>query len=60
MIKGLDKLIKQLAVDDCPCDWGLENVNETKDLLGCKYSDGGPMCNDCWNKALEKKYEEKQ
>ena len=59
-MKGLDKLINDLATDSCPAEYDLNNTNEIDTTEGCLYGDGGnvDICKDCWRKSLEMEYTE--
>lgn len=57
--KGIDILLKELAIRECPCDYGLKDVKRT-DSDQCIYGDGGnaDTCVECFGAAIKLDYEE--
>lgn len=67
-MRGLEKLINEMAQYECPCDYGLtdvkrekaDNVMPYKPTVGCKYGDGKQLeiCVECWQSSLILDYKE--
>ena len=65
-MNGLDKLIKSLAIDNCPSNFNLIDCKRVKlqmlngTMSGCEYGDGKhqDVCEECFKKSIELNYEE--
>lgn len=63
-VKGIDLLIEQLAQEECPTDYGMEEKNRKMDDNGfrCIYGDYHykEKCIECFKQAIELEYESEE